>query len=151
MRSSSWWWVGAGLLLSGCASSPAPLDAGRYCTRSELVGDTGRGTFPLGTFWMTVDVEKRDGRTYVGFANGMPDSGEILTTEPVEASALRDGTLRFEFTDGWGNLGEGRLGPDSVITLEVLRRSPEGSNITRNYGSYELSRTQCEGLAGPLS
>ena len=143
----------AALLLGGCADSAAPLGAGRYCTRSELVGHTGQGaTIPLGTFWMGVDVETRDGRTYVGFANQMPDSGEILTTEPVEASTLPDGTLRFEFTDGWGHLGEGRLSPSGVITLTVLRRNPEGDpNIMRNYGSHQVSRAECAGVPRPLS
>jgi hypothetical protein len=136
---------------SGLAA--APLGPGRYCVREQLEGYTGRGSAPLslGEFWMTVDVSTASGRTTIRFANQMPDSGEILSGGE-EAVLMPDGGWYFEFTDGWGNRGRGKLSPAAVIELEIIEDSsdPWSRNIGRNYGSFELSAAACAGLAGPL-
>lgn len=141
--------MGAALLASD--PSVQPTSEGRYCVREQLFGHTGRSSFPLGEFWMIVDVQWRDGHATVGFANQMPDSGEVLMSEPVAASVMPNGSLRFEFADAWGNVGVGKLDPAGNVDLEVVQLSSEGgTNITRNYGSYQLNRAACAGLGDPL-
>ena len=130
--------------LVGCTSVP-PIAPGDYCLVEAVVADTGRETFSLGDFWMRARVAVRDDRTLITFSNAMPDSQEILHVEDEPARMDRDGTLRFTFVDGWDNAGRGALTPGGVMTLDLVRRSPDplGANIGRNYGTYALTAGDC--------
>ena len=132
------------LLLAAAAASPSMVEAGRYCARQPVVGHTGEGTVPLGRLRIIVDVQRTGRRNFVAFTSQLPDSQEVLTGGPAVAGTMADGSLRFRFTDGWDNQGEGRLSPDGRFVLEVRRPSPQGgTNITRNYGTFQVSRDTC--------
>ena len=136
----------AALTCASCAtlSAPVPAEPGRYCRVDELVGDTGTSTFPLGRFVMVAEVSRTPGGYSVRFHNSMPDSQQILTAA-APARVAPNADLVFDFIDGWGNRGRGRLAPRGVMTLEIRRDSEDvfGRNIGRNYGTFELSRSAC--------
>lgn len=93
-------------------SGSRPLEPGVYCLKEGFVGVTGLGRdIPLGNFLMSVRL-KRKARGYaVSFSNSMPDNPEILAAGTDNARVLRDGSLAFEFKDGWENLGHARVYP----------------------------------------
>ena len=131
-------------MCGACATLSAPAEPGRYCRVDELVGDTGISTFPLGQFIMIAEVSRAPDGYSVSFHNSMPDSQQILAaTAPARVAA--SGDLVFDFEDGWGNRGRGRMSPRGVMTLEIARPSEDvsGRNIGRNYGAFELSRGDC--------
>lgn len=127
------------------AATPAP---GRYCAREEVTEETDSGETLVGAFLMTADLRRRGTHFSISFMNRMPDNPQILSADPpVPAVRMRDGSLRFRFDDGWGNRGEGRFSSDGTMRLRVLRRSRDGgSNITRNYGTFRLSRSACSSI-----
>jgi hypothetical protein len=131
---------------ASAASAAAPTP-GRYCAHESVSGAMGSEEILLGDFLMTVDVQRRGARLYVGFMNRMPDSDQMLFVAPVRALSMRDGSLRFEFDDGWGNRGEGRFDSNGRMRLRVLRPNREGgTNITRNYGAFRVSRRACASM-----
>jgi hypothetical protein len=72
----------------------------------------------------------------------MPDNPEILEGETDDASVLKDGSLAFSFTDGWGNEGRARLRPTGEIKLVMTKKAPM-NQIGRNYGTFRVSRADC--------
>ena len=77
-----------------------------------MTGFTGTGKdVPLGDFLMAVQVERNGKRYAVSFSNKMPDNPEILQGDTADARLLKDGSLAFSFTDGWGNEGHAQLRP----------------------------------------
>lgn len=136
----------AALMCASCAtlSAGVPAEPGRYCRVDELVGDTGISTFPLGQFIMVAELSRAPGGYSVSFHSSMPDSQQILAAS-APARVAANGVLVFDFEDGWGNAGRGRLSRRGVMTLEITRLSEDvsGRNIGRNYGTFELSRGDC--------
>lgn len=122
---------------------PRPLAPGTYCLKDELFGATGQGAdIRLGNFLMEVTVLRRSSGYAVSFWNVMPDSPEILDAGTEDARILRDGSLAFEFTDGWENRGRARVRPNGRVELVMTYHAPM-NQIGRNYGTYTLSSAAC--------
>lgn len=124
-------------------SGSRSLAPGLYCFKERLVGYTGSGPgIPLGNFLMSVRVKRNARGHAVSFSNSMPDSQEILTAETDKARVLRDGSLTFDFQDGWENLGRARLYPTGKVVLVMVRKAPM-NQIARNYGTFAVSKAGC--------
>jgi hypothetical protein len=124
-------------------ATPRPLAPGNYCLKEELFGETGQGAnIQLGSFLMEVTVRRRSSGYAVSFWNVMPDNQEILQGDTEDARILRDGSLAFEFTDGWENRGRARVRPNGRVELVMTYHAPM-NQIGRNYGIYTLSRAAC--------
>ena len=123
----------------------APLEPGRYCRSEQIFGETGKNErFALGEFWMVVDVQRRGREIYVEFENEMPDSGQRLRSQG-QARPRPNGTVRFKFTDTWGNQGVAALSRLGVITLTPVVPAADvlSKNVLRNYGTYRLTKKAC--------
>lgn len=110
-----------------------------------MTGYAGTGhDIPLGDFIMSVEVSRKGGRYAVSIANRMPDNPEILDAETSQASVLRDGSLRFSFTDGWDNEGRARIYPSGKVVLVMTKQSDTPMNqIGRNYGTFTVFKSDC--------
>ena len=124
----------------------APIEPGRYCLSEQIFDETVEGErFALGELWMVVDVQRRGRDIYVEFENKMPDSNRRLRSQG-QGRPRPDGTVRFKFTDTWGNQGVATLSRLGVITLTSVVPAADvlSKNVLRNYGTYRLTRKACE-------
>jgi hypothetical protein len=92
---------------------------------------------------MSVQVMRKGQSFAVTFINSMPDSSEILAGETNDARLLKDGSLSFEFQDGWENLGRARVYPTGKVVLMMIKEAAM-NQIGRNYGTFTVSRAQCQ-------
>ena len=132
------------------AAVPSPAAAHRsteaYCINEPLEADTGRETFPLGSFVMKAKLVIDGSRYTLDAWNVMPDNSQTLevhadgTFRPSEKTPIR-------FIDNFNNRGRGSFFATKAtfhIELERVKASPEGLNIGRNYGSFDLKSEGCK-------
>lgn len=111
-----------------------------------MTGYTGTGTdIELGNFRMIVQVSKKRGRYAITISNQLPDNPQILKVETNNASVLRDGSLAFQFTDGWNNEGRARLYRNGKVVLVMTKNAPM-NQIDRNYGTFAVSKSNCSAV-----
>lgn len=128
--------------------APVPIAPGQYCLKEPMTGYTGTGhDIQLGDFIMSVEIRRNGRRHAVSIANRMPDNPQILDAETSDANVLRDGSLRFSFTDGWENEGQARVYPNGKVALVMTKKSDMPMNqIGRNYGTFTVSKSDCSGV-----
>jgi hypothetical protein len=125
------------------AVAARPIAPGTYCLIDRSPAETGTGeAIDIGTFLMSVVVRKTGSVYRVHFWNQMPDSPAMLMNESSRARVERDGSLVFDFVDGAGNTGRGRVRPDGRVRLSVLKDAPDNP-LGRNYGDYRVTRKAC--------
>jgi hypothetical protein len=135
-------------LLFGGTSAFANAKVDSFSLKSPLFAERGHGAEEaLGDLMVCAKISHEKIPT-ISLSISMPDSGQVVTIKAPMTQKNNDiATFNFD-DDGWGNSGKGKLqrkGDQAELEIEQTGAQPDANkNVRRNYGTYVLSRGNCD-------
>jgi hypothetical protein len=118
-----------------------------YCLNDQIEAQAGKGeSFPLGEFIMKARLVITGSHYVLDAWNVMPDNSQTLEIH-ADGTYHRSGPTPIRFIDNFNNRGRGSfIATKSTFHIDIdrVKASPEGLNIGRNYGSFDLESHRCK-------
>lgn len=140
------WAISIALAASAGSAAVRPQTTD-YCLIDPIEATIGGGgKFPLGSFVMKARLTVTGSRYVLEAWNVMPDNSQTLEIH-ADGTYRRTGPTHIRFIDNFDNRGRGSFTATKSafhIDIDRVSASPEGRNIGRNYGSYDLKSDGCQ-------
>lgn len=124
----------------------ASLQVKDFCLTEEIEGNTGKENFSLGKFLMKARLTINGSHFDLDAWNEMPDNSQTLKIH-ADGNLRKNEPTPIRFIDNFDNRGRGSftLTKSSLhIDIDVVKTSPQGLNISRNYGTFDLKSEGCK-------
>jgi len=138
-------WAGHLSLVTATSHAAAIPTVTDYCL-AEQVDASGDGSAPLGKFVMKARLTITGSHYTLDAWNVMPDNPQTLEIH-ADGVYRPNGPTPIRFIDNFDNRGKGHFTATRTtfhIDIDPATVSPEGSNIGRNYGIYDLTSRKCK-------